>query len=62
MEDKELRDVKIAKDFYVPKDKVKYYAAYSGEFIINVFQKKPKTEQAKETKATYWKKNMTDNY
>lgn len=47
MEDKELRDVKIAKDFYVPKDKVKYYAAYSGEFIINDVRKMRKTEPGK---------------
>ena len=56
MEDKELRDVKIAKDFYVPKDKVKYYAAYSGEFIINVFRKMRKTEPEKVTNATFGKK------
>lgn len=49
MEDKELRDVKIAKDFYVPKDKVKYYAAYSGEFIINDVRKMRKTEPEKVT-------------
>lgn len=47
MEDIELRDVKIAKDFYVPKDKVKYYAAYSGEFIINDVRKMRKTEPGK---------------
>ena len=49
MEDIELRDVKIAKDFYVPKDKVKYYAAYSGEFIINDVRKMRKTEPGKVT-------------
>lgn len=47
MEDIELRDVKVAKDFYVPKDKVKYYAAYSGEFIINDVRKMRKTEPGK---------------
>ena len=55
MEDIELRDVKIAKDFYVPKDKVKYYAAYSGEFIINDVRKMRKTEPGKVTNATFGK-------
>ncbi len=57
MEDIELRDVKVAKDFYVPKDKVKYYAAYSGEFIINDVRKMRKTEPGKVTNATFGKKN-----
>ena len=51
-----MRDVKIAKDFYVPKDKVKYYAAYSGEFIINDVRKMRKTEPGKVTNATFGKK------
>ena len=59
MEDIELRDVKIAKDFYVPKDKVKYYAAYSGEFIINDVRKMRKTEPGKVTNATFGKKIMS---
>ena len=62
MEDKELRDVKIAKDFYVPKDKVKYYAAYSGESIINDVRKMRKTEPGKVTNATFGKKIMSVIY
>lgn len=62
MEDIELRDVKIAKDFYVPKDKVKYYAAYSGEFIINDVRKMRKTEPGKVTNATFGKKIMSVIY
>ena len=57
MEDKELRDVKIAKDFYVPKDKVKYYAAYSGESIINDVRKMRKTEPGKVTMPHLGKKS-----
>ena len=62
MEDIELRDVKVAKDFYVPKDKVKYYAAYSGEFIINDVRKMRKTEPGKVTNATFGKKIMRFDY
>lgn len=62
MEDKELRDVKVAKDFYVPKDKVKYYAAYSGESIINDVRKMRKTEPGKVTNATFGKKIMSVIY
>ena len=58
MEDIELRDVKIAKDFYVPK----YYAAYSGEFIINDVRKMRKTEPGKVTNATFGKKIMSVIY
>ena len=61
MEDKELRDVKIAKDFYVPKE-VKYYAAYSGESIINDVRKMRKTEPGKVTNATFGKKIMSVIY
>ena len=61
MEDIELRDVKVAKDFYVPKDKVKYYAAYSGEFINDV-RKMRKTEPGKVTNATFGKKIMSVIY
>ena len=61
MEDIELRDVKIAKDFYVPKDKVKYYAD-SGEFIINDVRKMRKTEPGKVTNATFGKKIMSVIY
>ena len=61
MEDIELRDVKVAKDFYVPKDKVKYYA-YSGEFIINDVRKMRKTEPGKVTNATFGKKIMSVIY
>lgn len=57
-----MRDVKIAKDFYVPKDKVKYYAAYSGEFIINDVRKMRKTEPGKVTNATFGKKIMSVIY
>ena len=62
MEDIELRDVKVAKDFYVPKDKVKYYAAYSGEFIINDVRKMSKTEPGKVTNATFGKKIISVIY
>ena len=54
--------VKVAKDFYVPKDKVKYYAAYSGEFIINDVRKMRKTEPGKVTNATFGKKIMSVIY
>ena len=62
MEDIELRDVKVAKDFYVPKDKVKYYAAYSGQFIINDVRKMRKTEPGKVTNATFGEKIMSVIY
>lgn len=61
MEDKELRDVKIAKDFYVPKDKVKYYAAYSGEFIINDVGRCVRQSQESD-KCHIWKKIMSVIY
>ena len=57
-----MRDVKVAKYLYVPKDKVKYYAAYSGEFIINDVRKMRKTEPGKVTNATFGKKIMSVIY
>lgn len=59
MEDEELTDVKVAKDFYVPKDKVKYYAAYSGESIINDVRRMRKMEPGKVINATFGKKIMS---
>lgn len=46
----------------VRKDKVKYYAAYSGEFIINDVRKMRKTEPGKVTNATFGKKIMSVIY
>lgn len=57
-----MRDVKVAKDFYVPKDKVKYYAAYSGESIIHDVRRMRKTEPGKVINGTFGKKIMSVIY
>ena len=42
--------------------RIKYYAAYSGEFIINDVRKMRKTEPGKVTNATFGKKIMSVIY
>lgn len=57
-----MKDVKVAKDFYVPKEKVKFYTAYVSKHITDEIRRKKKTSPESVIDYTCGKKTMSVIY